>query len=189
MKKVTIICCAYNRPVQAALIAYCFLAQTYPNWELHIIHDGKNDEVMDALAHIDSTKIFYHETKERYNDFGHSIRDIGLQYAHGDYILWTNEDNYYAPVFLEKMIAAITKDDFDFAYCDMVHSHQDYRFFPTTPKLGLIDMGAFIVKESIAKEIGFPDRDYCADGRFVDRVMARQGIRAIKVESVLFVHN
>jgi hypothetical protein len=41
MKKVTIICCAYNRPVQAVLIAYCFLAQTYPNlnsWK--IINNG-----------------------------------------------------------------------------------------------------------------------------------------------------
>lgn len=188
MKKVTIICSAYNRPAQTALICYCFLAQTHTNWELHIIHDGANDEIIDAIKHITDTRIFYHETKIRHNDFGHSQREQGLKYCHGDYMMWTNEDNYYAPVFLEKMLAAAAITEADFIYCDMIHSHQNYRLFQTSPRLGMIDMGAFIVKESIAKQLGFTDRDYCADGHFVDKAVAL-GIKTVKAEGVLFVHN
>ena len=42
-------------------------------------------------------KISFQCTKIRFNDYGHSLRQIGRKNASGDYVLFTNADNYYIP--------------------------------------------------------------------------------------------
>lgn len=189
MAKVSVICSAYQRPRQIEVLLHCFLCQTYTDWEIHVMHDSVSEEIRKIVTGFNDKRIFYHESEIRYNDFGHTLREQGLNFVTGDYLMWTNDDNYYVPVFLERMLNNIQSGDYDFVYCDMVHSHEDYHVLVTQPAFCKIDMGAFIVKTSIAQEVRFPDRDFCADGKFVERVMALEGIRTVKVEQILFVHN
>jgi hypothetical protein len=137
-------------------------------------------------------------TDTRYNDHGHSLRELGIKLADTEYILITNDDNYYCPRFLEFMFEPVKNQSADIVYCDMIHSYNNagfrgtlpYSFFETTPERGSIDMGAFIAKTSMAKQVGFRDRTWCGDATYLEDLLAiKQSPVVVKVPQVLFIHN
>jgi len=70
-------------------------AQTFRDFEVLCYHDG-------PLLYPD--RLFPHPvicTDRRYGDWGHSLRDIGIRQASGDYILHFNADNLLYPNALE----------------------------------------------------------------------------------------
>jgi len=81
--------------------------QTIDHQEVEIIllHDGPkqksyHDELSQAeLNAIDSIVI----TPKRFNDWGHSLRDIGIRQAKGEYIFHLNADNVLYPNALERL--------------------------------------------------------------------------------------
>ena len=71
-------------------------AQSYPLWHLDIYHDGP--EISNQLKEYVQTicvdpRIKFKATRQRYNDWGHSLRDIGIHEAKGDYVFVMNSDN------------------------------------------------------------------------------------------------
>ena len=108
-KQVTIVIVAYQRYDNLPIIIHSFLCQTLQNFKLLVIHDGP-DARMQAL--LQGFKSRYADvldfliTPVRYNDFGHSLREIGIGLVDTPYLLLTNDDNYYAPPFLQFMFAA-----------------------------------------------------------------------------------
>ena len=48
-------------------------------------------------------------TETRYNDFGHSLRDLGIRAAAGEYIVHFNADNVLYPDALERIAAEIAR--------------------------------------------------------------------------------
>ena len=108
----------------------------------------------------------YDESQARHNDYGHSLRDIGIRRANLEFILVTNGDNYYSPKFVESMFDAIDAAGLDVALCDMVHSHANpgpHRAPPNFP-LHVVplrqhcDIGACC--RSPSPKNGFWDRTY-----------------------------
>lgn len=79
---------------------------TYKNFEVLIYHDGPS-----SRPPIDFTeygfKGQYKETKKRYNDWGHSLRDLGIKEATGDYIVHFNPDNLFLPNALDGIVEAL----------------------------------------------------------------------------------
>lgn len=204
-KDLTIICVAYRRYAQLPVLIHAILCQTLRNWRLHIIHDGPDQE-MEALLRPYGERhpeISYEFTDRRYEDYGHSLRQIGIDNADTEYLLITNDDNYYVPVFLEFMFNEIREHDLDLILCDMVHSdlsvdegglkyaRGEYSCFRTHPKKGRVDIGCFIVRTEIAKRVGFRDKSFFGDGTFVEDMLAEfgGGLRIGKLNKVLFVHN
>ena len=200
--RLTVVCVAFEPLEALQVLVHYFMAQPLQNFYLHVIHDGPNEEYQ-ALAVASKgrygDKVDFSATTRRYNDYGHSLREIGLRRCRSEFVLITNGDNYYAPVFLERMFAKVDKDKLDLVLCDMIHSHErpgersqtSYKPFVTFPSLNHIDMGAFIVRADLAQSAGFADKSYAADGVFVERIM-RSGVRPVrwgKVDDVLFVHN
>ena len=70
-------------------------AQSYPLWELLIYHDGpiSSPALLDYAKSISDKRIKFIQTKKRFNDWGHTLRDMGIAAAGGDYIFITNSDN------------------------------------------------------------------------------------------------
>jgi len=67
------------------------LRQSFPDWELVVIHDGPRKEPLrDAF---EDGRIRWVETDVRHNDWGHSLRHAGITIARGDYIVHLNADN------------------------------------------------------------------------------------------------
>ena len=66
----------------------------------------------------------YHHTDHTFGDFGHSPREFGLGHSTGDWIILTNDDNYYVPTFIEEFTkVAESSEDAGLIYCDMSHNN------------------------------------------------------------------
>lgn len=199
------VCVAYKRYAQIPVLIHSMLCQSLHNWKLHIIHDGYDEEMDNLLRpyHEKHPEIRYEFTPTRHNDYGHTLREIGIHKADTEYLLITNDDNYYVPEFLKLMFREIDTHQLDMVLCDMVHSHlkmgegakryaaDQYGFLSTRPKKFGVDIGCFIVRTQLAKQVGFADKSFIGDGTFVEDLIAAGGesMKIGKINKVLFVHN
>lgn len=198
---IDIVCVTYRQSGPLKVFIQSILNQTNPNWRLNVIHDGADEEfvhLMQTYTHNDS-RIRYSCTDKRYNDWGHTLRDQGLKKLKNDYVLVTNGDNYYVPIFIEECIKKIKDRWADVIIFDMIHSHEtpggrpqsSYTYFETEFSRLNIDMGAAIIKSSIASKVGFRDHSHDGDATYFEDVKKYQGRRLNieKITKVLFVHN
>lgn len=175
--------------------------QTEHNFDVCITHDHAHDATHDAVAawaqttQINTTLKF---TSERMHMWGHPMRARMITECDHDYVLLTNDDNYYVPPFTHIMMHTIWESNADMVMCDMIHSHDNpgitkqppYNLFVTQPKLMHCDVGCLITKTKVAQTAGFTHCDHShADGLFVERIMQMPNITWRKVPQVLFVHN
>lgn len=193
--KLHVICVAYERPVHLRGLIASFLLQTNPNWELNIIHDGKaSQSVRDAISLYNDDRIRFFESEQRNQCYGHPNRKMMLQKLKGvaeDFLLMTNDDNYYVPVFVEYMLAQCNHT-IGMVYCDTIHSHFGYGYLHTLIKVNNIDMGSFIVNLYLAQNNGFNHVIWTADGLFAEECAERckkQGLRIVYIPKPLFIHN
>ncbi len=167
-KQLTVVCVSYKRYKEIHIPINSFLCQTVSNWKLLVIHDGPDKKMRGIVEEYgkSNTNIEYLETEERYNDWGHSLRDIGIRRADTEFVLLTNDDNYYMPKFIEYMFEPINNWGADFVLCDMVHNQlnpgqyiqPEYNFFDTYPKKLYIDIGTFIVRTAWQSRLVFETR-------------------------------
>lgn len=187
------------------------IAQTYENWELHLIHDGPAPADFPRFA---DERVIFTETPRRRKEYGHPIRIDWLQQIkdgkiRGDYAVITNEDNYHAPVFLEKLVRPLEEDSgLVGAYCSqMVHNYkgpdgesppagQDhftdgYGVLDTKPEIGFIDCAAVVVRAKVAGEAGWPSTRHSSDWDYLNNIAWRSGgwHKLKKVFGALLVHN
>lgn len=174
----------------------CFQAQTYANWQILVTHDGPMNKDAKRLAHAlanDDERVQFIETPERLKQFGHPYRQAAIDRLLRDGCEWiclTNQDNYYAPIFLEGLLgtALAGKRAKEFVYCDCVHSHRMWRFMGTEPRRGRLDLGGWMAKASLVKQVKFDNFNFDGDGKYIERLRGKaRGIE--KVAAALFVHN
>lgn len=169
-------------PLQSMLAS--LVAQTSPNWIATVIVD----DIESTRSVYGSDKIKLQFTRQRYNDWGHTPREIGKQESTADYIIMTGDDNYYVPTFVEELEKAAIENP-GIIYWDMVHNHYQYSYFQCSLVLGRIDMGAFATRRDIAQQIKL-GTSYAADGHFISEFNERfPDEKRVKIEKVLFVHN
>ena len=191
---------AYLRYRPLEILIHSFLVQTNPNWTLHVIHDGPAPaDLWDIFRlFIDGFKkdnrIHFYESEERNEKSGHPNRRMMLQKIDvdpKDFILMTNDDNYYTPRFIEYFLAK-ARFNTGLIYCNTLHSLTDYVIHNSTLGQGGIDMGAFIVRADIAKMTGFNHDDDQADGFYCGEcaeTCKKHDLQTVKIEKALFVHN
>jgi len=197
-----VLCVAYRRYGPLKVLVQSWLNQTAPNWRLKVYHDGPDaefDRIMGEFAREAGPRVSYFHSEQRFNDYGHSLRQLALQDAGGDYVLLTNDDNYYVPRFLEFLTGAIASTQADVVMFDMVHSHDRpgcrplpaYSYFQTQYSRGNIDMGAAVVKTELARAAGFRDKSHDGDATYFEDVARARGgaLSVCKISRTLFVHN
>jgi hypothetical protein len=162
------------------------MSQTDHSWKMTVIHDGPGPDFIRTMnEYWGWPKIEYFCTENRYNDYGHSLRKIGVNYLReSKYTLFTNCDNYYIPTFIEEMC----NDYGDIVYCDMIHSHWNYKWRGTELRRGALDCGCYIVKTELVKRIGWNHTNYTADWLFIQDCM-KEASSIRKVDKILFCHN
>ena len=194
----------YNRTDALRSMLSSLLVQTDNDWKATVIVDTDHgsqenlkyyNEACDLINSLigyntdgEWSKIMYGFTDKRYNDWGHTPREIGKQQSMADYIIMTGDDNYYTPNFVAELKKA-TINKPGMVYWDMVHSHYDYSYFNCQPAYNQIDMGAFATRNDLAKQIKL-NTSYAADGEFVrDFNIKFPQEQKIKINKCLFVHN
>jgi hypothetical protein len=192
-----IIVAAYQHPVATRGLIDSFVVQTSKCWKLYCVHDGPPyPEWQDhKRLYENEPRVGLFSSDVQFGCNGHLNRSMFLDALTGnpdDFILITNCDNYYIPVFVEYMLREC-KSDVGIVYCNTLHSHQDYAVQVSTLKLSGIDMGAFIVRLSVAQENRFNHVEYmAADGLFAEEtaaLCAQKGLRTVHVNKALFIHN
>jgi glycosyltransferase involved in cell wall biosynthesis len=197
----TIVVVTYRQPLALDCLLASLRCQTLQNFEVLVIHDGEDAETRAVVERFSasSSRYRYLETAVRYNDWGHSLREIGIGEATGSHLLITNGDNYYSPRFLEFVFEAIERLQLDIALWDMVHSYHRpgrislrcYQAFRVYPVRWMVDIGAFVVRTELARRAGFPDKTHNGDATYLEALLALPGepLRVGKIEKTLTVHN
>lgn len=174
-------------------------AQTYDRWRLLLVHDGPpardtaapRQAFRAAVAADDRVQWF--EPPERAGKFGHPHRQaaIDLLLAQGcTHVGLTNQDNYYAPTYLEWLLSVATnpKKPRELVYCNCVHSHKLWQPMTTEPRRGRIDLGCFLAAAGLVRQVRFDNFAFNGDGVYIERLRNRaRGVE--KVNATLMVHN
>lgn len=193
-RQIIFICPVFNSFPE---IVSSLLCQTYKNWQLLLIHDGKNTTNLNKYINdINDERIIYMETEKRAGNWGHSLRDLGLtaikNSSNGHYVVITNADNYHVPVYCEYMLKAFDNNENIIAtYCDrMIHSYQSWNIQECRLELGHIDCAGVMIKKEIACEIGWKDMTHSSDWTYFNNIIQKYGSDYFKkVNGCLLVHN
>jgi glycosyltransferase involved in cell wall biosynthesis len=190
--KVSIICPIYKSYPQ---IISSMITQTYTNWELHLVHDGESDDFLKKYVSIvNDDRIKFLETKERWGQYGHPIRQKLLKeliYSDSDYILITNGDNYHTPNCLEKLVNGF-EPNIVATFCEsMVHSYFGWKNMDCHLSLGHLDCACVMVRKDIACSTGWNDViNHSSDWTYFEDIAKVHGWdRFKKVEGCLLIHN
>lgn len=194
MKTLAIAAVAYKRPDSLPILIHSLRVQTIADFTLTVYHDGFDEEMEQVFVYYKEKYEDFFDYKfsdERYNDWGHSLREIAINEATSPLLLITNDDNYYCPTFVEDMINQLKTTESDLVICDMLHSHSNYKkYFRTYPKSGSIDIGAIVAKTELAQIVGWRDKSFGGDGTYCeDLLYSKPGVKVSKVKKTLFVHN
>jgi hypothetical protein len=201
-EKIVFIATIYNSYPE---IVGSLINQTYKNWELLLIHDGKNETGLSKIIDsIGDSRIKFIETENRLNQYGHPIRKWALENLNtlnsdANYVVITNSDNHYVPHFCEYMLKGFDNPEIIATYCSSFthayESHQPdgiykYGVLQTKLQLGWIDCGMVMIKRNIAIETGWDDMSHSSDWTYFNKILTKYGRNKwAKVLGNLFVHN
>ena len=92
------------------------LQQTYKNLEIILVDDGSTDNsgvICDEYKDKDTRITVLHQK----NGGISKARNVGIEYAHGEYIGFVDSDDFIHPQMYELLYAAIHKEQTDVAPC------------------------------------------------------------------------
>lgn len=172
-------------------------SQIYQDFEIILLHDGPISAPLPKLKKDHKIKI----TNTRYNNSGHSLRDIGMRMASGEYIVHFNPDNIMYPDLLEKVEYTSRVWDFDDTKNDIIifpiflagrfsngyklwrdktkpESKIVFNGFP--PSTGFIDCMQLVAKRSIWKKENYWEcKEENSDGIIYSYFVKKYGARYV----------
>lgn len=192
--KIEFVIPTFGRPDNLKVILASLQSQTNPNWIAHVVIDGiTNDykEVKDWYQNEDRVKFTHLESN--HNDWGHTPRNYGMEHATEEWVVMTGDDNYYVPTFVEEFLKQ--SEDYLFIYCDLVHNLALGGYQPIKSQflLSYIDIGNFMVRRKLGKNIKLKtelfDADFVYVMDYINKYIKRDTYKIKKINKVLYVHN
>ena len=218
---------AYNRYPQiiSSVICQKFRNFNLEIWYDGKIEDFDLQEIYESYEKNLGRFDFKEIRKEAKGNYGHHLKKEFLEKfdeTEFDYLVITNEDNYISPYFLQKAIETLEQfPDKVGAYCSgMVHNYKPdtsvkpmtwrekkaitenhivdgYGVIPTKIERGYIDIGALVLRSSVAKSIQWGDFSHCSDWDYIENIAKAYGGDEktkyanifISFPGVHFVHN
>ncbi|EOH86862.1 hypothetical protein UAS_01324 [Enterococcus asini ATCC 700915] len=123
MNTVSVIVTCYNK---APFIKQCIESifnQSIQTIELLVINDGSTDESDEIIRKTIEKSPFKKTDYVNQKNLGACLsRNIGLDWAVGEYILIVDGDNYLEPNHIEKSLNTLLESDSDIVYCSLKNS-------------------------------------------------------------------
>jgi hypothetical protein len=158
------------------------------------MYDGKIPEhTQNIMSLFGDKRIKFTNSKRRNGRWGHPNRKTllkNLEAKKDDFVLITNDDNMYVPVFVDAILSSIKKDT-GFIMCNVLHSYIGFDVMETKLKENHIDMGSFAVRASIAKKVGFNHVNFSADGKYAEdcgKYCYDNHFKILHIKKPLFIH-
>lgn len=190
--KIEFIIPTYSRTDHLMCIISSIKAQRSDMWKVHVVADCPPEGTLDKIIEYfkDDERIKFTILPERYNDWGHTPRNYGLEHATEEWVVMTGEDNYYTPVFVDNFLDAVDGDT-HFVFCNMVHNWTNFQYFVVdcAPEYGRIDIGNFMSKTEFAKQLRLKTEIEQSDFLFIEEYLNKFKGTIKKVPKFLYVHN
>lgn len=145
-------------------------------YELLLYHDGPLLRTCQYLVN---------KTRWRHNDWGHSLRDMGMKRAKGEYIIHLNADNILYPDVLEKLADVIEASGHEPVYIlELVMNGGKIQggkmirdgtkgavaILPGIPRVGSIDAMQLVMRRELWKKYGYwYNKSISSDGTMYER--------------------
>ena len=117
MEKVSIIVPVYRVERYLRRTVESLLGQTHKAMEVILVDDGSPDgsgALCDVLAGEDGRVTVLHQENAGVS----AARNAGIEAATGDWVGFCDGDDWFAPDFVEKLLACAQKEQADFVVCD-----------------------------------------------------------------------
>lgn len=135
MHKISVITPVYNVKTFVEKCVSSLMRQTFKDVEYIFVDDASTDGSIDILETIvaqypeNDVKILHHEK----NSGLPATRKTGIEAARGEYIFNCDGDDFVEETMLEKMYAAVSMNDADYAYCDFYLSYENSERYMRCP--------------------------------------------------------
>ena len=113
MKLVSAVITTHNRLELLKRAVKSVQDQTYSNIELIVVDDVSTDGTREYCEAQDFTYIYIPKDESR---GGNHARNIGIEAAHGEYVAFLDDDDYWLPEKIKKQMAVMESHD-----CELVH--------------------------------------------------------------------
>lgn len=123
MAKVSIIVPIYNVQDYLHECVDSLRSQTFEDIQIILVDDGSTDnsgQIIDAFAAQDARIVALHKE----NGGQSSARNLGIQHATGEYILYVDGDDYILPETVEKLYAVAKENDADIVQGDLLNDFE-----------------------------------------------------------------
>lgn len=113
---VSIIIPTYNRAYLIGETLDSILSQTYAEWECIIVDDGSTDNTDEILSEYvnKNNRFIYFKRPENKPKGANACRNIGLEKAKGDYVVFFDSDDLMTPNHLELKMTKIAQSEYDY---------------------------------------------------------------------------
>lgn len=112
---ISIIIPSFNRAALIGKTLDSIIVQTYPNWECIVVDDGSSDNTIEVVqSYVNQDTRFALYQRERLPKGAPTCRNIGLEYAKGQYIIFFDSDDLFVENCLERRVKATQEQALDF---------------------------------------------------------------------------
>lgn len=200
--KISIIIPNYNRATLIEETLDSIISQTYHNWECLVVDDGSTDNSVAVIKNYTEkdSRFRLFQRPSHYPKGANACRNIGLQKATGDYIIFFDSDDLMVEDHIQKKITAIQSENYDYVIARSKYFNNPQNKNPLNYRnLGRIPITADnyiqkkinwitfdpIIKTNVAKSICFTEKNESAEeyNYFVKLVLTTNN--AIAIDEIL----
>lgn len=175
--KVSIIIPIYNRVNLVTETIDSILVQSYQNWECILVDDGSTDGTIEALKNYARKDLRLHmlsRPKERKKG-ANACRNIGLENAKGDYVIFFDSDDLMTPNHIEFKLSKMVGSGSDFIITKSSYMDGDnsglksfYRF--VDPDISALNF--------VTKKVKWLTCDTCIKGDVAKRIRYNENLKS-----------
>lgn len=151
---ISVIIPIYNAEKYLTMSLEALQNQTYKNFEALMINDGSSDNSEKIAAEF-AAKDARFKLFNQQNQGGSASRNKGLELAQGEYIAFLDNDDIYAPVYLEVLLKNMQENNADVSCCSYIKFYGDgnYIFDKVSGSQVFVSTTPFIDKFARKKKI------------------------------------
>lgn len=199
---ISVIIPVYNRPELLKATIKSVIEQTYSNWEIVVVDDGSETEILPVIEKLGDQRISYHKLE---HTNANVARNFGITQSKGDYIAMLDADDLWMENHLKDCLERLFESNTDGLYGSLMirYKKDDIRtemVREINPEESMIDYllcvkwGAqtstlFMTADSAKKIRWNPELNRHQDYDFVVRYGKRYKLAAKLTPTVIYTYN